>query len=83
LLHSNFTGTQSRREDGRFSSAVEANETQTFVDGIRVAQPYNATIGNVPTRGRFLHFLFSGLLSQQEVIQLNMARRFQCFAFKY
>ena len=55
-------GTQSVGEDGRlFVRGGEANETQTFVDGIRVAQPYNATIGNVPTRGRFSPFLFSGI----------------------
>ena len=55
-------GTQSVDEDGRlFVRGGEANETQTFVDGIRVAQPYNATIGNVPTRGRFSPFLFSGI----------------------
>jgi hypothetical protein len=55
-------GTQSVGEDGRlFVRGGEADETQTFVDGIRVAQPYNATIGNVPTRGRFSPFLFSGI----------------------
>ena len=55
-------GTQSVGEDGRlFVRGGEANETQTFVDGIHVAQPYNATIGNVPTRGRFSPFLFSGI----------------------
>jgi hypothetical protein len=53
----NLPGTQSVGEDGRlFVRGGEANETQTFVDGIRVAQPYNATIGNVPTRGRFSPF---------------------------
>ncbi|MBC5836609.1 TonB-dependent receptor [Flavobacterium muglaense] len=55
-------GTQSVGEDGRlFVRGGEANETQTFVDGLRVAQPYNATIGNVPTRGRFSPFLFNGI----------------------
>jgi hypothetical protein len=55
-------GTQSVGEDGRlFVRGGEASETQTFVDGIRVAQPYNATIGNVPTRERFSPFLFSGI----------------------
>jgi membrane-bound inhibitor of C-type lysozyme len=39
----------------------EADETQTFVDGIRVAQPYGATTNNLPTRGRFSPFLFSGI----------------------
>lgn len=49
-------------EDGRlFVRGGEANETQTFVDGIRVAQPYGATTNNLPTRGRFSPFLFSGI----------------------
>lgn len=55
-------GTQSVGEDGRlFVRGGEASETQTFVDGLRVSQPYNATIGNVPTRGRFSPFLFNGI----------------------
>jgi hypothetical protein len=62
-------GTQSVGEDT--VRGGEANETQTFVDGIRAAQPYNATIGNVH-EVVFLHHCFL----QQEVIQLNMARRF-------
>ena len=55
-------GTQTVGEDGRlFVRGGEADETQTFVDGIRVAQPYGATTGNLPTRGRFSPFLFSGM----------------------
>lgn len=55
-------GTQTVGEDGRlFVRGGEADETQTFVDGIRVAQPYNATANNLPTRGRFSPFLFSGM----------------------
>ncbi|MGV9003569.1 TonB-dependent receptor [Flavobacterium sp.] len=55
-------GTQTVGEDGRlFVRGGEADETQTFVDGIRVAQPYGATTGNLPTRGRFSPFLFSGI----------------------
>ncbi|MEZ0182980.1 TonB-dependent receptor [Flavobacterium oncorhynchi] len=55
-------GTQSVGEDGRlFVRGGEANETQTFVDGIRVAQPYGATTNNLPTRSRFSPFLFSGI----------------------
>ncbi|MBG6187367.1 TonB-dependent receptor [Flavobacterium sp. CAN_S2] len=55
-------GTQTVGEDGRlFVRGGEANETQTFVDGIRVAQPYGATTNNLPTRGRFSPFLFSGI----------------------
>ncbi len=55
-------GTQSVGEDGRlFVRGGEADETQTFVDGIRVAQPYGAQANNLPTRGRFSPFLFSGI----------------------
>jgi len=55
-------GTQTVGEDGRlFVRGGEADETQTFVDGIRVPQPYNATTNNLPTRGRFSPFLFSGI----------------------
>ena len=55
-------GTNSVGEDGRlFVRGGEADETQTFVDGIRVAQPYGASTDNLPTRGRFSPFLFSGI----------------------
>ncbi|RZJ29906.1 MAG: TonB-dependent receptor, partial [Flavobacterium sp.] len=55
-------GTQTVGEDGRlFVRGGEADETQTFVDGIRVAQPYNASTNELPTRGRFSPFLFSGI----------------------
>ena len=55
-------GTQNVGEDGRlFVRGGEADETQTFVDGIRVSQPYGATTNNLPTRGRFSPFLFSGI----------------------
>lgn len=55
-------GTQTVGESGRlFVRGGEADETQTFVDGLRVAQPYGASANNVPTRGRFSPFLFSGI----------------------
>lgn len=55
-------GTQTVGEDGRlFVRGGEADETQTFVDGLRVGQPYGATTNNLPTRGRFSPFLFSGM----------------------
>ncbi|MXN90777.1 TonB-dependent receptor plug domain-containing protein [Flavobacterium sp. Sd200] len=55
-------GTQTVGESGRlFVRGGESDETQTFVDGIRVAQPYNATANNIPTRGRFSPFLFKGM----------------------
>lgn len=55
-------GTQMAADDGRlFVRGGEANETQTFIDGVRVAQPYGAQVNNMPTRGRFSPFLFSGI----------------------
>lgn len=55
-------GTQIVGEDGRlYVRGGEADETQTYVDGIRVAQPYGPTTANIPTRGRFSPFLFSGI----------------------
>lgn len=55
-------GTQTVGESGRlFVHGGESDETQTFVDGIRVAQPYGATANNLPTRSRFSPFLFDGV----------------------
>lgn len=55
-------GTQKVGESGRlFVRGGEAGETQTFVDGLRVAQPYTASVQNLPARGRFSPFLFSGI----------------------
>jgi outer membrane cobalamin receptor len=55
-------GTQNVGESGRlFVRGGEAGETQTFVDGLRVAQPYTASVQNLPARGRFSPFLFSGI----------------------
>lgn len=54
-------GTQIVGESGRlFVRGGEANETQTFIDGIRVAQPYLQTTNNVPTRSTFSPLLFKG-----------------------
>jgi outer membrane cobalamin receptor len=54
-------GTQTVGESGKlFVRGGEADETQTFIDGIRVAQPYLQTANNLPTRSRFSPFLFKG-----------------------
>lgn len=54
-------GTSNVAEDGRlFVRGGDANETNVFIDGIRVFQPFNATANNIPTRGRFSPFLFKG-----------------------
>lgn len=55
-------GTAAVNEDGRlFVRGGSAEETQVFIDGQRVFQPFNATANNVPTRGRFSPFLFKGI----------------------
>lgn len=55
-------GTTSVNEDGRlFVRGGDATETQVFIDGLRVFQPFNATANNIPTRGRFSPFLFKGI----------------------
>lgn len=55
-------GTSNVSEDGRlFVRGGEAEETQIFIDGIRVFTPYSPTANNIPTRGRFSPFLFKGI----------------------
>lgn len=55
-------GTQVAGESGRLLvRGGEDSETQTFVDGVRVAQPYGTSAANTPARGRFSPFLFSGM----------------------
>ena len=55
-------GTTTVNEDGRlFVRGGDATETQVFIDGLRVFQPFNATANNIPTRGRFSPFLFKGI----------------------
>lgn len=55
-------GTSTVAEDGRlFVRGGEADETQIFIDGIRVFTPYTPTTNNVPARGRYSPFLFDGI----------------------
>lgn len=55
-------GTTTVAEDGRlFVRGGEAEETQIFIDGIRVFTPYGPTTNNIPTRGRYSPFLFDGI----------------------
>lgn len=59
---STLPGVNTVGEDGRlFVRGGEANETEVFIDGIRVSQPYGPQIANVPTRFRFSPFLFKGI----------------------
>jgi hypothetical protein len=55
-------GTTTVSEDGRlFVRGGEAEETQIFIDGIRVFTPYTPSPNNSPTRGRYSPFLFDGI----------------------
>jgi outer membrane cobalamin receptor len=55
-------GTSNVAEDGRlFVRGGEADESQIFIDGIRVFAPFTPTANNIPTRGRFSPFLFKGI----------------------
>ena len=55
-------GTSNVAEDGRlFVRGGNADETQIFIDGIRVFTPYSPTANNMPTRGRYSPFLFDGI----------------------
>tara|TARA_Y100000815_G_scaffold76311_1_gene65230 strand:- start:1884 stop:4067 length:2184 start_codon:yes stop_codon:yes gene_type:complete len=55
-------GTSTVSEDGRlFVRGGNADETQIFIDGIRVFTPYSPTANNTPTRGRYSPFLFDGI----------------------
>ena len=55
-------GTQTVGESGRlFVRGGEDYETQTYIDGLHVSQPYTATGANMPARGRFSPFIFKGI----------------------
>ncbi len=50
-------------EDGRlFVRGGDGYESKTFIDGLLVKKPYSSTTPDLPTRGRFSPFLFSGTL---------------------
>ena len=56
-------GTQRVGETGQlFVRGGAASETRTFIDGMRVQNPYTPTVPDVPSRGRFSPFLFKGTL---------------------
>jgi outer membrane cobalamin receptor len=55
-------GTTTVAEDGRlFVRGGDAEETQIFIDGMRVFTPFTPSTNNIPTRGRFSPFLFKGI----------------------
>lgn len=54
-------GTTKNGETGRlFVRGGTANETQAFIDGMKVQNFYMSTPQNIPTRSRFSPFLFKG-----------------------
>lgn len=56
-------GTQTVAEDGRlFVRGGSGEESQVFIDGLYVQNPYNASMEQVPTRSRFSPFMFKGTL---------------------
>ena len=71
-------GTQAVGEEGRlFVRGGAAYETRTFIDGLFVQNPYNASVPNLPARGRFSPFLFKGTsFSTGADTQRNMDRHF-------
>ncbi|WP_158962431.1 TonB-dependent receptor [Myroides fluvii] len=55
-------GAQTNGEDGRLLiRGGKAEESGMYVNGIKVFQPYTATVGNVPVRSKFNPFLFKGM----------------------
>lgn len=56
-------GTATVGESGRlFVRGGEGYETKVFIDGMEVRNAFDATVPNVPTRGRFSPFLFKGTI---------------------
>lgn len=54
-------GAQVSGDNGRLMvRGGDSHETQTYINGIRVAQPYTNSTNGVPVRGRFSPFLFKG-----------------------
>ncbi len=56
-------GTQTVGEEGKlFVRGGDSYETKTYIDGMIVDKPYESTMPDVPSRGRFSPFLFKGTL---------------------
>ena len=55
-------GTQIQGESGRLLvRGGSSDETQTYIDGMHVLNPYTSTAENIPARGRYSPFMFSGI----------------------
>ncbi len=56
-------GTSTNGESGRlFVKGGDSNESQTYIDGSLVYVPYNSSVPNLSTRGRFNPFMFKGTI---------------------
>lgn len=54
-------GTATIGEDGRlFVRGGDGYESKTFIDGLLSKKPYSSNVPDLPSRGRFSPFLFSG-----------------------
>ena len=54
-------GTATVGEDGRlFVRGGDGYETKTFIDGLLSKKPYSSNVPDLPSRGRFSPFLFTG-----------------------
>ncbi len=47
-------------QEGLFVRGGEGRETQTFIDGMLVRNPYNSSVPDIAQRGKFSPFLFKG-----------------------
>ncbi|MDR1624865.1 MAG: carboxypeptidase-like regulatory domain-containing protein, partial [Tannerellaceae bacterium] len=55
-------GSQVNAESGKlFIRGGESRETQTYIDGMHVLNPYTTTSENEPVRGRYSPFMFEGM----------------------
>lgn len=55
-------GVQMQGESGRLLvRGGSSHETQTYIDGMHVLNPYTTTAENTPARGRYSPFMFSGI----------------------
>lgn len=53
---------QTNEREGLFVRGGTGNETQTYIDGTRVRNPFGATIPDLGSRGRFTPFIFKGTI---------------------
>jgi len=60
---STLPGAQTQGETGKIIvRGGESHETKTYMDGLLVSSPYTANMPDMPARGRFTPFLFSGVM---------------------